>query len=71
MVVTDPLPTRLGLDWASDGNSPGVKAAAVPQLVWRAAAERDDCAVDDFSFNTLPDEAEVEADCDDAPAIGG
>ena len=71
VVVTAPLPIRLGLDWASDGNELCDKTAAAPQLVWRAAAERDDRAVDDFNFNTLPDEVEVETDCDDAPAIGG
>jgi hypothetical protein len=75
VVDTLPFPTRLGLglDCAGVGSAAEVagETAAVPQLVCRAAAEREERAVDDLSFSTLPAEVEVEADCEDAPAMGG
>lgn len=75
VALTAPLPTRLGLtmglgraEEADDADCVGA-TAAVPQA--EAAAERPERAVEDLSFSTRLAFVDVEADWEEAPAMGG
>lgn len=77
MAPTAPLPTRLGLTMGlgraeeeeEEEEEYVGTAAAAPQA--EAAAERPERAVEDFNFRTRLAVVEVDADWEEAPAMGG
>jgi hypothetical protein len=65
-----PFPTRLGFDCTSEGKAlDDDDDVAVPQE--EAAAERPERAVELLSLRTRLAVVGIEADCEEAPAMGG